>query len=109
MSKALELLKQSKSVAQRAAQYVTSVKRDIQRDVLDALTKKKEALDDELFDLSNFSLETDMNAGRKQMTKDDVLVRFKRMIQIEYELKLITMELEVKQTAFNAYFDEASV
>lgn len=107
MSKALELLKQSKSVAQRAAQYVTSVKRDIQRDVLDTLTKKKEALDDELFDLSNFSLETDVNAGRNQMTKEDVLFRFKRMIQIEYELKLINLELEVKQKAFDSYFNEA--
>jgi hypothetical protein len=106
MSKVLELLKQSKSVAQRAAQYTTSLKRDIQRDVIDPLIARKEKLDDELFDLTNFSLETDMNAGCKQMTKEDVLTRFKRIIQIEYELRLISLELDVKQSSYENYFGE---
>lgn len=102
--KALELLKTNKTVAERAENYVTSVKRNIQRDVIDTLTATKEAYEDELFELTNFSLETDMNMGRKEMTKNDVENRFKRIIDIEYKLKLVTLELNTKQESFNKYF-----
>lgn len=103
-NKALELVKTNRSVKDRAENYVVAVKRNIQRDVIDALTAKKEKIEDELFELANFSLETNVNSGLKQMTKEDVEKRFKRIIEAEYELTLTEMELKVKQQSFNKYF-----
>ena len=102
--KALELLKTNAGVAERAENYVSSVKRNIQRDVIDALTAKKEKIDDELFELKNFSLETDANKGVIEMKREDVEKRFRKIIDLEYELKLVSLELTAKQESFEKYF-----
>jgi len=102
--KALELLKTNTGVAERAENYVSSVKRNIQRDVIDALTAKKEKIDDELFELKNFSLETDANRGVVEMKREDVEKRFRKIIDLEYELKLVSLELTAKQESFEKYF-----
>jgi predicted urease superfamily metal-dependent hydrolase len=78
--KALDLLKSNKTVSERAENYIVSVKRNIQRDVIDSITAKKEAMEDELFELTNFNLETDVNRGYQQMTKESVEQRFKKII-----------------------------
>jgi len=105
--KALELLKSNKSVSERAENYVTSVKRNIQRDVIDTLTSKKESIEDELFELTNFNLETNLNSGIQAMTKESVESRFKRIIDLEYKLKLTELELKTKQESFDKYFGDA--
>lgn len=104
--KALELLKSNKSVSERAENYVTSVKRNIQRDVIDTLTAKKESIEDELFELTNFNLETNLNSGIQAMTKESVESRFKRIIDLEYKLKLTELELKTKQESFDKYFGD---
>ena len=103
-TKALELLKSNKSVKERAENYIVSVKRNIQRDVIDALVQKKEQMEDELFELTNFSLEMDANRGFEAMTKERVEDRFKRVIDLEYKLKLTNLELITKQETFDKYF-----
>ena len=106
--KALELLKSNSSVAERAENYVVSVKRDIQRDVINDLTTKQEKIQDELFELQNFSLQTDFNKGLVEVKREDVERRFRKIIDLEYELKLLTLKLTAKQEIFNKYFsDEA--
>ena len=102
--KALELLKSNKTVAERAENYATSVKRNIQRDVIDRLVAKKEEIEDELFELTNFNLETDANRGYQAMTKEAVEQRFKKIIDLEYKLKLVELELKTKQESFDKYF-----
>lgn len=102
--KALELLKTNTGVAERADNYVSSIKRNIQRDVIDALTSKKEKIDDELFELKNFSLETDANRGVIEMKREDIEKRFRKIIDLEYELKLVSLELTAKQESFERYF-----
>jgi len=102
--KALEMLKANKSVSERAENYVIASKRNIQRDVIDSLVAKVETIEDELFELTNFNLETNINAGVTQMTKESVETRFKKIIDLEYRLQLISMELKVKQESFNKYF-----
>ena len=106
--KALDLLKSNKSVSERAENYAVAVKRNIQRDVIDTLTAKKESIEDELFELTNFNLETNMNAGQQAMTKEAVENRFKRIIDLEYRLKLTEVELTTKQGSFDKYFGDAS-
>lgn len=102
--KALELLKSNKSVAERAENYALSVKRTIQRDVIDTLVTKKEGIEDQLFDLTNFNLDTDINRGLQVMTKEDVEKRFKKILDLEYQLTLISLELNTKQDGFIKYF-----
>jgi hypothetical protein len=102
--KALEMLETNISVSERAENYIISVKRNLQRDVIDALVQKKEAMDDELFELKNFSLETNINTGLQAMTKEMVEARFKKIIDLEYKLKLTELELKTKQESFDKYF-----
>lgn len=101
---ALSLLKTNKSVSERAENYVISSKRNIQRDVIDTLVAKKETIEDELFELTNFNLETNLNAGIAQMTKESCESRFKKVIDLEYKLVLLSLELKTKQESFNKYF-----
>jgi len=103
-TKALDLLKSNKSVSERAENYIISVKRNLQRDVIDALVQKKESMEDELFELTNFTLETNVNNGVQAMTKETIEARFKKVIDLEYKLKLITLELATKQESFDKYF-----
>ena len=103
-TKALDLLKSNKSVSERAENYIISVKRNIQRDVIDALVQKKEAMEDELFELTNFTLETNVNNGVQAMTKETIEARFKKVIDLEYKLKLTNLELVTKQESFDKYF-----
>lgn len=107
--KALDLLKTNKSVVERADNYTTSMKRNIQKDVLDVLVSKKEKLEDELFELTNFTLDTNLNSGLQQMTKDDCEKRFKRIIEVEYQITLIELELKVKQASFDNYFVDSVI
>lgn len=102
--KALELLKTSKTVKERAESYANSVKRNIQKDIIDELISKKEKFEDELFELTNFTLETNLNSGLKSMTKEDCENRFKRIIEVEYLLQLVQIELKIKQESFDKYF-----
>ena len=46
--KALALLKTNKTVAERAENYATSMKRNIQRDVIDTLLARKEKYEDDI-------------------------------------------------------------
>lgn len=103
---ALSLMKKNKSVSERAQAYFESVKRNIQRDVIDKLVSRKEELEDRLFELTNFTLDTNLNAGLRQMTKDDCEKRFKEIIETEYQLQLTELELKAKQASFGKYFTE---
>ena len=106
--KALNLIKTNKTVVERAEAYAVSLKRDIQRDVIDPLVTKKENLTDQLFELTNFTLDTNINKGLATMTKEDCKKRFRDIIETEYQLKLVTLELDEKQAIFNKYFEEES-
>ena len=106
MVKALELLKANKSVKERAEAYFTSVKRSIQKNIIDELISRQEKINDELFELTNFTLDTNLNAGLKQMTKEDCEKRFTQIIELEFDLKILTLELESKQASFDKYFKE---
>lgn len=104
-TKALEMMKLSQSVEQKAGNFVTSIKRNLQKKVIDVLQEKKERLDDELTDLGNFNLKTDINAGQKELTREDCENRFKRIMEIEYELTLLEAELKAKRLMFAKYFE----
>jgi hypothetical protein len=104
--KAEKLLRKNKSVTERAEGYITSIKRNIQKDILDALTTKAEAIEDGIFELQDFTLQTDVNSGQSAMTRDACELRFKQLIDLEYEKELLRREIKIKTKAFNKYFKE---
>ena len=101
---AYSLLEKNKTVKERAEFYHSSIQRNLQRLVIDSLIERRDSLQDELFDKSNFSLDTNLNAGQRTMTKEDCENRFKCIMDIEYELELVNLELESKQAIFKKYF-----
>jgi hypothetical protein len=107
--KALELLEKSKSTKERAGSYITTIQRNIQKEVIDKLVDKLDSLKDKLFDLNNFTLDTNLNSGLKQMSREDCERNFKEIIEIEYEMYLLNQELKIKQSTFDDYFTEKKV
>jgi hypothetical protein len=102
--KALTLLKSNQSVKERADRFFVSIKRTLQRDMIDALIVKKEKLENDIFELSNFSLSTNLNQNVRQMTQEECEQRFKSIIEKEYELVLLTIEIEEKTAIFDKLF-----
>ena len=103
-SKAFEMLSSVKSVGERAEKYTDRIYKSISLEVLETLREKIEKADDEIFELSSFNLETNLNKGMKQLSKEDCENRFKKIIDLEYHKKLLMMELEVKQGVFDKLF-----
>ena len=103
---ALDLLKKNTTSADRANNYITPIKRNIQTNVIDVLIASQEALMDKIQDLKDFSLSTDLNAGVKQLSREDCEKRFTQIINLECEYKLQEAILEIKQASFDKYFLE---
>lgn len=108
MAKALEMLRKRKSTSERADQYLKAIKRNLEIKLIFELERKKETLEGKIFDLENFDLETDRNAGRTALTQDEAEKRFEDLITANYELELLTLELDSKKAIFNKYFSDES-
>lgn len=102
--KALELLSKGVSTKDRASKYVERVSKSIELSLINKMEEDINKMEDEVFELKNFDLETDVNSGKKEMTKEEVEKRFLRIIQIEVDMKLRRMELEATKEAYNNLF-----
>lgn len=105
-TEAFKLLVNSKTPQDRATEYVASVKRKLVEGVISPLQDKVESLRDKIADLKEFTLKTDHNAGLKLMTREEAAERFKKIIDLEYELSIAEVELKVKTESFEKYFGE---
>lgn len=107
--RALGLMQSNRSVKDRAESYTTSIARNLEKEILDPLIDEKAKIEQKLFDLKDFTLDTNLNAGQARMTIEQCQARFKEIIELEYRLVLLNMELEVKQKSYEHYFvvDEA--
>jgi hypothetical protein len=104
--KALDLLKKVSSVEERADSIIAAVSRDVNQREIEPLLRKKERLEDEIADLENMNLSTDLNKGQLALTKEEVIKRFQLLVSKKYELQLTNKELEVKTQIYNDYFVE---
>ena len=104
MSKALEMLKLNKTVAERAESYLDSIKRNLQKEVIDKLIERKDTLRDQIFSLTDVTLQTNINLGVSAITREAAQANFKKLMDAEYELEILTLELEARQDIFNKYF-----
>lgn len=104
--KALTILKKYPSVEERATTVIVSLKRDIIKTVLDPVQNKIDRLEDEIADLQNFSLQTNLNHGQAATSKAECLQRFQQIIEKKYQLDIAKKEFELKKAAFDEYFTE---
>lgn len=104
-SKALQMMQKNKSVNERAADFEQSIKRQLQRDIIDPLIDKRDRLKDTITELSDFSLNTDRNAGVQALTREQCTERFKKIFEAEKELKFLELELQVTTDSFSKYFE----
>jgi len=102
--KALQILEKNQSTKERASEYLKSIKRNLQKKVVDVLEEKIEAIEDKIYGLLDMSLNTDLNKGVKTVTRDQAEARFSEVIELEYELELLNKELDVKRKSFDNYF-----
>ena len=68
-----------------------------------------EKIDDDIFELENFTLNTNLNANLKAMTKEECQTRFAKLIEIKFQRTLKVLELESKQATYAEYFADAPV
>lgn len=104
--KAKELLLNSTSSEVLATQYASSSKDYVQDEVIRPLEIKVKNLEEKLFDLNQFHLETDKNKGIEAITIADCKNRFKNIVETEVELSLVKIELEQYKKAYGKYFGE---
>lgn len=104
-SKAHTLLASMKSVAERADKYADRIKKSLSISIIDNLQERIEKIDDKIFDLENFALETNLNKGMVQLTKEDCEKRFASIIDLKFEQSLLQAELDAKKVAFDELFN----
>lgn len=106
MNKITNLLKNSKSVSDRAEKYGERIATSLKIKILNTLEEKIEKIDDEIFDLENISLDVNINKGQKAFTKEEIEERFEKIINLNFERDVLQAELDSKKKAYDNYFSE---
>jgi hypothetical protein len=104
--KALNLMKSSTSTDDRADSYVVTIKRNLQKKIIDTLLEQIEKIEDKKRDLQEFAMEADANRGIIALTREQCEKRFEQIIDLNYELDLVRAELKSKQASFDYFFGE---
>lgn len=107
--KAIDIMKRSDSVATRAVKYNRIIRRNLKKSILDPLNDQKDALEDKIENLKDFSLDTNLNAGVKRIDREDCEKRFKDLIQARYDLSMLKLEIEEKTSIFKELFGNKAV
>lgn len=102
---ALKLLKKNRTTEERAEKYVERIKNSLNIRIITNLTERIEKIADDIYDLENFNLSTDLNKGEIQLTKEECEDRFIQIIDLNYTKKLLELELKAKKEIFTHYFE----
>lgn len=105
-TKAHGLLATIRNLEERADAIHTSLKRDLLQTEITDIERQKEKLEEEIFELENFSLVTNLNAGQLTMTREQCMARFKGIFAKRKELILLEEELTLNKEVYNYYFAE---
>lgn len=103
---ALELLKTNKSVNIKADKYAPRIKESLRIKTILPLKEEIEAIEDQIFDLEDFSLDTDLNKGQKKLTKGECEDRFNQIIHLKYNKAILELEYKIKKESFDSLFGE---
>lgn len=98
------LLTSSKTVSDRAEQYAERIAKTLNLEFIENPKEEIAKLQDKIFDLEDFSLDTDKNKGQERLTKEDCEERFRLLFQTKKRVKLLELELKIFQEIYNDYF-----
>lgn len=104
--KAVKMVQTNITVKKRADEYVKSIKRNIQKKVIDKLTEQIEEIDDKIFAALDFTIETNLNSGQSAISREECERKFAYAIQAEFDREMLVKELAIKQASFDKYFKE---
>src|SRR6478736_5898610 len=107
--KALNILERNLSATEKAPEYIKFIKRKLFREIIEKLEKEIEDKEDHIFSLLDMSITTDVNQGVVGVTKETAEKKFKAVIEAEYELELMKLELKAKRKSFKKYFGKDEV
>lgn len=105
-SKATKLMQASKSTRERADKYNSRIARKILMDKLEPIQSQIENIEDQIFDLENINLDTNLNRGVREITMEQVTERFEKILDLTFEKDVLTLEYNSKVNTFNKYFGE---
>ena len=103
-SKLISQLQEVPNIKDRAKSFNESIKDHLKTNILDPCRSKITTLEDEKFELSNFTMDTNLNSGNLAVTREDTKKRYERIMRINHELKLLNLELESYQETYNEWF-----
>lgn len=104
--KALEIMRSVVPVDKKAETYALTIKRNLQKQIIDPLIDKKEKLEDDIESAMDFSLNVNINEGMSPITREQAEERFKRVQGLEYQLVMLNLEMKAKLEIFNRYFGD---
>ena len=103
-TKALNLLKKSKRTSERAKSYMETLGRNMKRNHIEGLEDQIRGLQEKVFDLETFNLNTNVNSGKVAMTREQVESNFNLIFNLQQEIKILEETLALNVEIYNEYF-----
>ena len=103
-TKALNLLKRSKRTNERANSYMETLGRNMKRTHIEGVEDQIRSLQEKVFDLETFNLNTNVNSGKVAMTREQVENNFNRIFELQQEIKILQETLALNVEIYNEYF-----
>lgn len=107
-TKALTLLSTVKTGKEKAEQYFPRIKNSLWIKLIN-FKESIDSIKDQISDLENFSLDTNINKGIVAMDKDECEKRFSSILDKKFELSLLEAEYKAKKETFEEYFGESNL
>ena len=107
-TKAEKLLGTVKSSNEKAAAYFPRIKRSLWIKLTN-FKERLEKLSDEIADLENFSLDTNLNKTMVAMTMEECEKRFETILNKKFEYELLQAEYDSKKKSFEEYFGDTGI
>ena len=86
--------------------YAAAIKINLQKSKLDVLADAIRAIDTQIFDLQRLSLVTDINRGLVELDQAGCQAKISKIIDLEYQKELMSLELTLKTLTFEKYFND---
>lgn len=104
MTKAVDIMKKTVSVNEKAEKYGKRIKRNLKVAILDKMNIEKEQIEDKIESLQEFSLDTDLNKGQRVITAEECEKRFAEIILLRRNLRLLEIDIRETSKIYNEYF-----
>lgn len=103
--KAKALLGKVKSGTEKATKYYDRIRTSLKMNLLEQ-KEKINKINDQIYDLEEFQLETNINKGQSALTKEECENKFKEIFEAKKNYELSKLEYDLSVKTFEEYFGE---